>query len=133
MRRTMKTLLAMLGLATGLATACAPSYGGFECTVVNSPPSTNRCSERAIVVAQGEAMVIRVRPQSDTREEYEDPYVELRSSDPQRLDVRPGVGGDHTLIGLTVGDIVTEVWIDGELVDEVTTSIVESEPSAPSD
>lgn len=132
MRRSLTTLMVMLGLATGLS-ACAPAYDGFDCAVVNDTPSGGLCSDRTIEVARGEAMVVRVSPQSDTREDYDDPEVELRPSDPQLMDVRPGFGGEHTLIGLTEGDLHTEIWIDGELVDEVTTRIVASDPSGPSD
>lgn len=129
MRRTMTTLLALCGLATGL-TACAPAYDGFDCRMVNQTPTAALCTDQRIEVGRGEALVVRISPQSDSRSDYEDPEVELRSADPQMLDIRPGLGSDFTLIGLTVGDATAEVWVDGELVDEVPTRILTTEPSA---
>lgn len=132
MRRSMTTLVAMLGLVAG-ASACAPDYDGFDCRMINETPSGAFCSDQMIEVARGEALVVRVRPHSDNRNDYEDPSVELRSSDPQLLDVRPGVGDDFTLIGLTLGETSVELWIDGELMDEVSARIVAAEPSAAND
>jgi hypothetical protein len=43
------------------------------------------------------------------------------------------VDDDFTLIGLSLGDAAAEVWIDGELVDEVPARIVPAQPSTASD
>lgn len=125
---------ALILTLSALLPACAPRYDGFDCELVNSTPSGATCTERGITVAQGEAMVVRISPTSESRTDYEsDAEVELRSADAQLLDVRAGFGIEQTLIGLAIGETVTEVWIDGELVDEVPTEIVASQPSGPSD
>ncbi len=132
MRRTITTTMALLGLTIGLS-ACAPRYEGFDCRMINDTPSGALCTDARIEVARGEALVIRIAPQSSSRTEYEDVTVELRTGDNQMLDVREGAGQEYTLIGLTEGETITEVWVDGELEDEVTTRIIASDPSGPSD
>jgi len=130
MRRTMTTMVALLGLSAGLS-ACAPNYDGFDCRMLNETPSGGLCTDQRIEVARGEALVVRLSAQSDSRREYEDDIeIELRSTDPQAVDIREGFGREQTLIGLSLGETMTEIWIDGERVDEVPTRVVASDPSA---
>lgn len=128
MRRTTSSLVILAGLAASLS-ACAPRYDGFECELLNSTPSGALCTDQRIEVAQGEAMVARLAPLSDSRTEYEDARIELRATEPQVAEVRPGVGGEQTVIGLTVGQTVFEVWVDGEQVSDVPVHVIPFEPS----
>ncbi|MEM7155863.1 MAG: hypothetical protein AAF799_23635 [Myxococcota bacterium] len=133
MRRSLFGMLALCGLVSSLS-ACAPRYEGFRCEVLNETPTQNLCTDQRIEIARGEAMVVRLSPQSDSRTEFEESVeVELRPTDPLLVDVRPGLSDDQTIIGLTVGETTMEVWVDGELESEVTTRILESEPSGPRD
>lgn len=128
MRRVTTMMLALGALATSLS-ACAPRYDGFDCEMLNETPSGALCTDQRIEVAQGEALVMRLSPLSESRVDYEDPQIELRSTEPQIADVRPGVGGDQTVIGLTVGETILEVWVDGVLESDVPVRVLESEPS----
>ncbi|MCH9683238.1 MAG: hypothetical protein K0V04_17520 [Deltaproteobacteria bacterium] len=133
MKRAIKTTMALLAVAIG-ATACAPRYDGFDCRMLNETPTAALCTDSRIEVARGEALVVRISPVSESRTEFDDNVtVELRTGDNQRLDVRPGAGEEFALIGLTVGETITEVWIDGELEDEIVTRIIAADPSGPSD
>lgn len=131
MRRvTMMTTLLTLAATLG---ACAPSYDGFDCRILNETPSRSQCSDLGIEVARGEAMVVRLSPRSDTREDFEGAQMELRTTDPQSATVRPGTNGDQTIIGLTAGETTLEVYLDGDFQEEVPLTVALSAPSGPSD
>ena len=133
MRRSITAMLALCGLVSTLG-ACAPRYDGFQCDVLNETPTQNLCTDPRIEIARGEAMVVRLSPQSDSRKEFDESVdIELRPTDPLLVDVRPGLSDDQTIIGLTLGETTMEVWVDGELESEVTTRIIEAEPSGPND
>ncbi|MEX1369354.1 MAG: hypothetical protein AB1Z98_39870 [Nannocystaceae bacterium] len=121
-------VLAVVAVAASMG-ACAPRYDGFECEELNETPSGSLCTDRRIEVAQGEALVVRLAPRSDSRTEYEGAQVELRSVEPQIADVRAGVGGDQTIIGLSLGETTLEVWVDGALESDVPVRVLPSRPS----
>ena len=111
------------------AAACIPSYGTVEFEAVSNPPVPVTIRSFLIEMPAGVAAVVRARPISENRNEYDSSYkVDLFSADRDILVVerRPS-RREFVLIGVNPGSTCLEVEIDGRPEDCIDVEILPPE------
>lgn len=111
------------------AAACMPNYGTVEFEAVSNPPVPVTIRSFLIEMPAGVAAVVRVRPISENRNDYDSSYkVDLFSSDRDVFVVerRPS-RREFVLIGVNPGTTCLEVEIDGRPEDCIDVEITAPE------
>ena len=121
---------ALLSLSmTALATGCQPNYDGLKMKIV---VGDGEALGSKITVEQGEAVLLKVRPESSNPfEDYEKfNLVELESFNDNIAAVFPGDDVDRFVVtGTGLGRTSIEVIVDGHSEDIIEAEVVAQEVS----
>jgi hypothetical protein len=121
---------ALLSLSiTALTTGCQPNYDGLKMKIV---VGDGEALGDKITVEQGEAVLLKVRPESSNPfEDYEKfDLVELESFNDNIAGVFPGDDVDRfVVVGTGLGRTSIEVIVDGHSEDIIEAEVVAQEVS----